>query len=103
MAGEKIQLRTIVQNLSDTTQRYVTMKMWIKHADGSVATTRSGDTLETSQTFTIPVWSEKSKFWPKGALSYEGSNMNSGWKIVNSFTKSHQDAVLNSGDTVASK
>lgn len=65
MAGEKIQLRTIVQNLSDTTQRYVTMKMWIKHADGSVATTRSGGKLEISQTFTIPVWSEKSKFWPK--------------------------------------
>ena len=101
MAGEKIQLRTIVQNLSDTTQRYVTMKMWIKHADGSVATTRSGDKLETSQTFTIPVWSEKSKFWPKGALSYEGSNMNSGLENCELIYKIPSDAVLNSGDTVA--
>ena len=42
MAGEKIQLRTIVQNLSDTTERRVTMKLWIKHADGSVATTTGG-------------------------------------------------------------
>lgn len=101
MAGEKIQLRTIVQNLSDTTQRYVTMKMWIKHADGSVATTRSGDKLETSQTFTIPVWSEKSKFWPKGALSYEGSNMNSGLENCELIYQIPSDAVLNSGDTVA--
>lgn len=100
MAGEKIQLRTIVQNLSDTTQRYVTMKMWIKHADGSVATTRSGDKLETSQTFTIPVWSEKSKFWPKGALSYEGSNMNSGLENCELIYQIPSDAVLNSGDTV---
>ena len=101
MAGEKIQLRTIVQNLSDTTQRYVTMKMWIKHADGSVATTRSGDKLETSQTFTIPVWSEKSKFWPKGALSYEGSNMNSGLENCELIYQIPADALLNSGDTVA--
>ena len=101
MAGEKIQLRTIVQNLSDTTQRYVTMKMWVKHADGSVATTTSGQRLEATQTFTIPVWSEKSKFWPKGALSYEGSNMNSGLENCELIYQIPSDAVLNSGDTVA--
>ncbi len=101
MAGEKIQLRTIIQNLSDATQRYVTMKLWIKRADGSVATTRSGNKLETSQTFTIPVWSEKSKFWPKGALSYEGSNMNSGLENCELIYKIPSDAVLNNGDTVA--
>ena len=101
MAGEKIQLRTIVQNLSDTTQRYVTMKMWIKRAGGSVATARSGDKLETSQTFTIPVWSEKSKFWPKGALSYEGSNMNSGLENCELIYQIPADALLNPGDTVA--
>ena len=101
MAGEKIQLRTIVQNLSDTTQRNVTMKMWIKRDGGSVATTRSGDKLETSQTFTIPVWSEKSKFWPKGALSYEGSNMNSGLENCELIYQIPADALLNPGDTVA--
>ena len=101
MAGEKIQLRTIVQNLSDTTQRNVTMKMWIKRADGSVATARSEDKLETSQTFTIPVWSEKSKFWPKGALSYEGSNMNSGLENCELIYQIPADALLNPGDTVA--
>ena len=101
MAGEKIQLRTIVQNLSDTTQRYVTMKMWIKHADGSVATTTGGQRLEATQTFTIPVWSEKSKFWPKGALSYEGSNMNSGLENCELIYQIPSDAVLNNGDTVA--
>ena len=101
MAGETIQLRTIVQNLSDTKQRYVTMKLWIKHADGSVATTTGGQRLEATQTFTIPVWSEKSKFWPKGALSYEGSNMNSGLENCELIYQIPSDAVLNSGDTVA--
>ena len=101
MAGEKIQLRTIVQNLSDTTQRYITMKLWIKHADGSVATTTGGQRLEATQTFTIPVWSEKSKFWPKGALSYEGSNMNSGLENCELIYQIPSDAVLNSGDYVA--
>ena len=101
MAGEKIQLRTIVQNLSDTTQRYVTMKLWIKHADGSVATTTGGQRLEATQTFTIPVWSEKSKFWPKGALNYEGSNMNSGLENCELIYQIPLDAVLNNDDTVA--
>ena len=101
MVGEKIELRTIIQNLSDITERYVTMKLWIKRADGSVATTRSGDKLETSQTFTIPVWSEKSKFWPKGALSYEGSNMNSGLENCELIYQIPADALLNNGDTVA--
>ena len=101
MAGEKIQLRTIVQNLSDKTQRYVTMKLWIKHADGNVATTTGGQRLEATQTFTIPVWSEKSKFWPKGALSYEGSNMNSGLENCELIYQIPSDAVLKDGDTVA--
>ena len=101
MAGETIQLRTIVQNLSDTKQRYVTMKLWIKHADGSVATTTGGQRLEATQTFTIPVWSEKSKFWPKGALSYEGSHMNSGLENCELIYQIPSDAVLNNGDTVA--
>ncbi len=101
LAGETIQLRTIVQNLSDTKQRYVTMKLWIKHADGSVATTTGGQRLEATQTFTIPVWSEKSKFWPKGALSYEGSHMNSGLENCELIYQIPSDAVLNNGDTVA--
>ena len=101
MAGEKIQLRTIVQNLSDTTQRYVTMKLWIKHAYGSVATTTGGQRLEATQTFTIPVWSEKSKFWPKGALSYEGSNMNSGLENCELIYQIPLDADLKHGDYVA--
>ena len=101
MAGEKIQLRTIVQNLSDTTQRQVTMKLWIKHADGSVATTTGGQRLEATQTFTIPVWSEKSKFWPKGALEYNGSDMNSGLENCELIYRIPTDAVLNNGDTVA--
>ena len=101
MAGEKIQLRTIVQNLSDTTQRYVTMKLWIKHAAGSVATTTGGQRLEATQTFTVPVWSEKSKFWPKGALEYNGSDLNSGLENCELIYQIPSDAVLNNGDTVA--
>ena len=103
MAGEKIQLRTIVQNLSDTTQRHVTMKLWIKHADGSVATTTGGQRLEATQTFTVPVWSEKSKFWPKGALEYHGSDLNSGLENCELIYLIPSDAVLNNGDTVAFK
>ena len=101
MAGETIQLRTIVQNLSDVAERYVTMKVWIKRAGGSVGTTVGGSRLEATQTFTIPVWSEKSKFWPKGALSYEGSNMNSGLENCELIYQIPSDAVLNNGDTVA--
>lgn len=101
MAGEKIQLRTIVQNLSDTTQRHVTMKLWIKHADGSVATTTGGQRLEATQTFNIPVWNEKSKFWPKGALEYHGSDLNSGLENCELIYLIPSDAVLNNGDTVA--
>ena len=101
MVGKKIELRTIVQNLSDVTERYVTMKVWIKRADGSVGTTVGGSRLEATQTFTIPVWSEKSKFWPKGALSYEGSNMNSGLENCELIYQIPSDAVLKDGDTVA--
>ena len=101
MAGETIQLRTIVQNLSDVTERYVTMKVWIKRADGSVGTTVGGSRLEATQTFTIPVWSEKSKFWPKGALSYEGSNMNSGLENCELIYQIPLDADLKHGDYVA--
>ncbi len=101
MRGEKIELRTIVQNLSETTERYITMKVWIKRADGSIGTTTSGNKLELTQTFTIPVWGDKNKFWPKGALEYTGSDFNSGLVNCSMIYQIPANAVLNSGDTVA--
>ncbi len=101
MVGKKIELRTIVQNLLDVTERYVTMKVWIKRADGSVGTTVGGSRLEATQTFTIPVWSEKSKFWAKGALEYKGSDFSSGLASCSLIYQIPADAVLYDGDTVA--
>lgn len=101
MVGKKIELRTIVQNLSDTTERYITMRVWIKHSDGSVGTTGSGSRLESTQTFAIPVWSDKNKFWPKGALEYNGSDFNSGLMSCSIIYQIPADAVLNNGDTIA--
>ncbi len=101
MAGEKIELRTVIQNLSDVTERYVTMKVLIKRADGSTATTTGGQRLEATKTFTVPVWSEKSKFWQKGALGYDGSDFNSGLENCSMIYSIPSDAVLKDGDTVA--
>ena len=101
MAGEKIELRTIIQNLSDTAERHITMKVWIKRADGSVATTVGGQRLEATQTFIVPVWSEKSKFWQKGALKYDGSDFNSGLESCSMIYQIPSDAVLKDGDVVA--
>ena len=101
LAGEKIELRTIVQNLSDSITRYITIKVWIKRADGSVATTTGGQRLETSQTFTIPVWEEKSKFWPRGALEYKGSIFDSGLENCSIIYQIPADADLKEGDTIA--
>ncbi len=101
LAGKKIELRTIVQNLSDSMTRYITIKMWIKRADGSVATTTGGQKLEISQTFTIPKWEEKSKFWPKGALEYNGSIFDSGLENCSIIYQIPADAELKDGDTIA--
>ncbi len=101
LAGKKIELRTIVQNLSDSITRYITIKVWIKRADGSVATTTGGQRLETSRTFTIPVWEEKSKFWPKGALEYNGSILDSGLESCSIIYQIPTDADLKEGDTIA--
>ncbi len=101
LAGEKIELRTIVQNLSDSMTRYITIKMWIKRADGSVATTTGGQKLEISQTFTIPKWEEKSKFWPKGALEYNGSIFDSGLENCSIIYQIPADADLKDDDTIA--
>ena len=101
MTGEKIELRTIIQNLSDTTKRFINMKVWIKRADGSIGTTTSGQRLEATQTFTIPVWGEKNKFWPKGALGYDGSDFSSGLESCSMIYQIPFDADLKYGDTIA--
>jgi hypothetical protein len=77
------------------------MKVWIKRADGSVATTVGGQRLEATQTFIVPVWSEKSKFWQKGALKYDGSDFNSGLESCSMIYQIPSDAVLKDGDVVA--
>lgn len=101
MRGKKIELRTIVQNLSDTVERTIKMKVWIRHSDGTVATSSDGTTLETTQTYTIPTWGDKSKFWPKGAMKYEGSDMNSGLQNCQITYQIPSNAILKNGDTVA--
>lgn len=75
MKGREIELRTIVQNLSDTEEQTVTLRLWVQHADGSRAITADGKEILAEQRFTVPVWSEKSKFWPKGALNITGSDL----------------------------
>ena len=42
MKGQEIELRTIVQNLSDTQEQTVTLRLWVQHADGSRAVTADG-------------------------------------------------------------
>ena len=92
MKGQEIELRTIVQNLSDTEEQTVTLRLWVQHAD-------SREFL-AEEDFTIPVWSEKSKFWPKGALEYTGSNFDSGLVNCSLVYKLSEDTALYAGDTI---
>ena len=101
MNGKKIELRTVIQNVSDKNARQLKFKMWIKHSDGSVATDSSGNPLQTVQTFDIPVWNDKANFWPLGALDHIKSDFNSGLKSCSLIYQIPSDAQLKSGDTVA--
>ena len=101
MNGKKIELRTVIQNISDKNARQLKFKMWIKHSDGSVATDSSGNPLQTVQTFDIPVWNDKANFWPLGALDHIKSDFNSGLKRCSLIYQIPSDAQLKNGDTVA--
>ena len=100
MKGQEIELRTIVQNLSDTEEQTVTLRLWVQHADGSRAVTADGEEILAEQRITVPVWSEKSKFWPKGALEYTGSDFDSGLANCSLVYRIPEDAQLESGDTI---
>ena len=101
MNGKKIELRTVIQNISDKKARRLKFKMWIKHSDGSVATDSSGNPLQTTQTFDIPVWSDKPNFWALGALDHIKSDFDSGLKSCSLIYQIPSNAQLKSGDTVA--
>ena len=101
MNGKKIELRTVIQNISDKKARQLKFKMWIKHSDGSVAKDSSGNPLQTTQTFDIPVWSDKPNFWALGALDHIKSDFDSGLKSCSLIYQIPSNAQLKSGDTVA--
>ena len=101
MNGKKIEIRTVIQNISDKKARQIKFKMWIKHSDGSIATDSSGNPLQTVQTFDIPVWNDKANFWPLGALDHIKSDFNSGLKSCSLIYQIPSDAQLKNGDTVA--
>ena len=100
MKGEQIELRTIIQNLSDTEAKNVTLRLWVEHSDGTKAVTATGTEVSATKDVAIPVWSDKSKFWEKGALEYNGSNFDSGLVNCSLVYTIPQDAVLRDGDTV---
>ena len=101
MNGKKIELRTVIQNISDKKARQIKFKMWIKHSDGSIATDSSGNPLQTTQTFDIPVWSDKPNFWALGALDHIKSDFDSGLKSCSLIYQIPSNAQLKNGDTVA--
>ena len=101
MNGKKIELRTVIQNISDKKARQLKFKMWIKHSDGSTATDSSGNPLQTTQTFDIPVWDDKPNFWALGALDHIKSDFNSGLKSCSLIYQIPSNAQLKNGDTVA--
>lgn len=101
MSGKKIELRTVIQNISDKKARQLKFKMWIKHSDGSVATDSSGNPLQTVQTFDVPAWNDKANFWPIGALDHIKSDFNSGLKSCSLIYQIPSDAQLKNGDIVA--
>ena len=98
--GSEIELRTIVQNLSDTEKKTVTLRMWVEHADGTKAITSDGAEVSAEKSFAVPVWSEKPNFWQKGALDYTGSDFDSGLVNCSLVYTIPQDAVLQNGDTI---
>lgn len=101
MKGKKIELRTVIQNISDKNARQLKFKMWIKHSDGSVATDSSGNPLQTVQTFDVPAWNDKANFWALGALDHIKSDFDSGLKSCSLIYQIPSDAQLKNGDTVA--
>ena len=101
MKGKSVEMRTIVQNLSDKNVRNVKLKMWIKHKDGSVAKTTSGEELRAEQAYEVPRWDEKANFFPKGYLEYNGTNFDSGLKNCTLTYNIPTNADLQNGDTIA--
>mgnify|MGYP000214069718 CR=1 FL=1 len=100
MNGQEVELRTIIQNLSDTQAKKVTLRLWVEHSDGKTAVTRDGKQVYATKEFDIPVWDEKSKFWTKGALNYKGSNFDSGLVNCSLVYKIPENAILQQGDTI---
>ena len=92
MKGKEIELRTIVQNLSDTEEQTVTLRLWVQH--------RNNREFLAEQEFPIPVWGDKSKFWPKGALEYTGSDFDSGLVNCSLVCRIPENAQLEEGDTI---
>ena len=100
MKGQQVELRTIIQNLSATEAKTVTLRLWVEHPNGDKAVTADGKQVFTTQEFNIPAWSEKSKFWPKGALDYKGSDFDSGLVNCSLVYRIPENAILKSGDTI---
>lgn len=100
MKGKQVELRTIIQNLSDTQAKTVTLRLWVEHSNGEKAVTADGKQVFTTKEFDIPVWSEKRNFWPKGALDYKGSNFDSGLVNCSLVYKIPENAILQYGDTI---
>ena len=100
MKGQQVELRTIIQNLSDTQAKTVTLRLWVEHSNGDKAVTTDGKQVFTTKEFDIPVWKEKSKFWPKGALDYKGSDFDSGLVNCSLVYTIPENAILQSGDTI---
>ncbi len=75
MKGQQVELRTIIQNLSNTQAKTVTLRLWVEHSNGEKAVTTDGEQVFTTQEFDIPVWKEKKQILDKGCVGLRGQRL----------------------------
>ena len=101
MKGQEIELRTIVQNLSDTEEQTVTLRLWVQHADGSRAVTADGEKiLSGAASLPFPSGAKSPSSGPRARWNTPAATLIPASSTALSSIEIPADAQLESGDTI---
>ncbi|MFR6132172.1 MAG: hypothetical protein ACLUI5_01105 [Fusicatenibacter saccharivorans] len=100
MKGQQVELRTIIQNLSNTQAKTVTLRLWVEHSNGEKRSRQMGSRFSLRRSLTSLFGKRKANSGQRVRWITRAATLIPALSTALWFDTIPENAILQSGDTI---